>query len=247
MPTKPTSRSVSATKSRAQTKPTRELIFGDLWEYDPAPESADPKLKPRYQLFINGKFVAPKGGKLFPSINPGNEAKLCDIALAEASDVDAAFKAAHTAFTKGWSTMPGRERGKYLYRIARLLQDRARKFAVAETLDGGLGNDTYTIDQSGDVIVEEAGGGVDTIESSVTHTLETHVENLTLTGGADIDGYGNALDNILTGNSAANTLTGNAGNDTLDGKAGADILVAEFYQVGQGGRIGIPVATAFVL
>ena len=114
-----------------------ELIFGDLWAFDPAPESADPKLKPRYDLFINGKFVAPKGGKYFDSINPANERKLTEIALAGPGDVDAAYAAAQRAADGVWGKMPGRERAKYLYRIARLLQDRAREFAVAETLDGG--------------------------------------------------------------------------------------------------------------
>ena len=114
-----------------------ELIFGDLWAFDPAPESADPKLKPHYDLFINGKFVAPKDGKYFDSINPANERKLTEIALAGPADVDAAYAAAQRAADGVWGKMPGRERAKYLYRIARLLQDRAREFAVAETLDGG--------------------------------------------------------------------------------------------------------------
>ena len=112
------------------------LIFGDLWEYDPAPETADPKLKDRYDLFIGGKFVRPRSGKYFDSINPANERKLSEIALAGVADVDAAYAAAAKAFGP-WSALPGRERGKYLFRIARLLQDRAREFAVAETLDGG--------------------------------------------------------------------------------------------------------------
>jgi aldehyde dehydrogenase (NAD+) len=114
-----------------------ELIFGDLWAFDPAPETADPKLKPRYDLFINGQFVAPKGGKYFDSINPANEQKLAEIALATPADVDAAYAAAQRAYDGVWGKMPGRERAKYLFRIARLLQDRAREFAVAETLDGG--------------------------------------------------------------------------------------------------------------
>jgi aldehyde dehydrogenase (NAD+) len=114
-----------------------ELIFGDLWEYDPAPETADPKLKSRYELFIDGKFVAPQSGKYFDSINPANEQKLAEIALASTADVDAAYQAAQQAFQTTWGKMPGRERGKYLFRVARLLQDRAREFAVAETLDGG--------------------------------------------------------------------------------------------------------------
>ena len=118
-------------------RPAPELIFGDLWEFDPAPETADPKLKPRYDLFIGGEFVAPKSGKYFDTINPGNEQKLAEIALAGHEDVDAAYAAAQRAYDTVWGKMPGRERAKYLFRIARLLQDRAREFAVAETLNGG--------------------------------------------------------------------------------------------------------------
>jgi len=120
----------------ATTSSVPQLIFGDLWKYDPAPETADPKLKPRYDLFIGGKFVAPKSGKYFDSINPATEEVLAQIALANQADVDAAYQAAHKAFGP-WSRLPGTERGKYLYRIARLIQDRAREFAVAETMDGG--------------------------------------------------------------------------------------------------------------
>lgn len=133
--------SSSSVKKRAakpaKSRSDRELIFGDLWEFDPAPESADPKLKERYDLFIDGKYVAPKGRKYFDSINPANERKIASIAHAKAADVDLAYEAAKKAFDGGWGTMPGRERAKYIYRIARLLQDRAREFAVAETMDGG--------------------------------------------------------------------------------------------------------------
>ncbi len=125
-----------ATAARSQGGRRAGLIFGDLWAFDPAPETADPKLKPRYDLFIGGKFVRPRSGKYFDSINPANERKLAEIALAGAVDVDAAYRAAAAAF-RPWAALPGRERGKYLFRIARLLQDRAREFAVAETLDGG--------------------------------------------------------------------------------------------------------------
>jgi aldehyde dehydrogenase (NAD+) len=107
-----------------------------LWEYDPAPETADPKLKPRYDLFIGGRFTAPKSGKYFESINPATEEVLAEIALANQADVDVAYQAAQKAFAP-WSKLPGAERGKFLYRIARLIQDRAREFAVAETMDGG--------------------------------------------------------------------------------------------------------------
>jgi aldehyde dehydrogenase (NAD+) len=122
---------------RPQGRPAPKLIFGDLWEYDPAPETADPKLKPRYELFINGRWVAPASGRYFDSINPANETKLAEFALGGTADVDAAYRAAQRAFTTVWGRMPGGERAKYLFRIARLLQDRAREFAVAETLDSG--------------------------------------------------------------------------------------------------------------
>jgi aldehyde dehydrogenase (NAD+) len=116
--------------------PARELLFGNLWEFDPSPESASPNIDPRYGLFINGKTVAPRSGKYFASISPRNGEQLAEIAEAGAADVDAAYAAASQAFPK-WSRLPGAERGKYLFRIARLLQDRSREFAVAETLDGG--------------------------------------------------------------------------------------------------------------
>jgi len=118
------------------TSSVPQLIFGDLWEYDPAPESADPKLKSKYDLFIGGKFIPPRSGKYFDSINPATEEVVAQIALASQADVDAAYRAAQKAFAR-WSKLPGSERGKYLYRIARLIQDRAREFAVAESIDGG--------------------------------------------------------------------------------------------------------------
>ena len=108
------------------------------FEYAPAPESrALVKLKSEYWLFINGKWVAPKSGKTFTSTNPATEEKLAKIALAEKSDVDRAVKAASEAYRKVWSKLSATERGKYLYRIARILQERAREFAVLESLDNG--------------------------------------------------------------------------------------------------------------
>jgi len=121
---------------RPRRRPRAELLFGDLWEFDPAPETADPRLKARYDLFIGGRFVSPRSRRYFDSINPANERKLAEIALAGPADVDAAYAAAAGAF-RSWAATPGRERGKYLFRVARLLQDRAREFAVAETMDGG--------------------------------------------------------------------------------------------------------------
>ncbi|MEO5588414.1 MAG: aldehyde dehydrogenase family protein [Gemmatimonadaceae bacterium] len=130
------SRQASRNGNRARG-PVPQLIFGDLWDFDPAPETADPKIKPQYELFIGGKFVKPRSGKYFDSINPATEKIVSRIALANNEDVDAAYQAAKKAYDSTWSKMSGKERGKYIYRIARLLQDRAREFAVAETIDGG--------------------------------------------------------------------------------------------------------------
>ncbi len=116
----------------------RRLNFGDRWSYAPAPEASDYiKVRSRYQLFIGGKFVAPRSGKYFDSINPATEEKLAEIAEADAHDVDLAVKAARRAYSNTWSKIPGRERGKFLYRIARLIQEKSRELAVLESMDGG--------------------------------------------------------------------------------------------------------------
>jgi len=115
----------------------RALRFGARWEYAPAPETAPVKIEPRYELFIDGKFVPPHSGQYFDSINPATEEKLCEIARGDEQDVDRAVKAARRAFETVWSKMPGRERGKYLFRIARLVQEKARELAVLESMDGG--------------------------------------------------------------------------------------------------------------
>ncbi len=108
------------------------------FEYAPAPESTSiVNIKSEYGLFINGKFVAPKSGKRFATINPATEEVLSKVAYADLADVNLAVNAARSAFTKTWSKMPPAERGKYLFRIARILQERAREFAVLETLDNG--------------------------------------------------------------------------------------------------------------
>jgi aldehyde dehydrogenase (NAD+) len=106
-------------------------------EYAPAPEStAVLNLRSEYGLFINGEFVS-GGGRSFTTISPATEKTIATIATADEADVDAAVKAARRAFDRSWSTLSGRDRGKYLFRIARLLQERAREFAVAESLDNG--------------------------------------------------------------------------------------------------------------
>jgi Ca2+-binding RTX toxin-like protein len=94
-------------------------------------------------------------------------------------------------------------------------------------LTGGAGNDTYVIQNSTDTTVEAAGGGADTVQSSVTHTLAVEVENLTLTGSSAINATGNSLNNLLVGNTAANTLNGGAGADAMSGGAGDDTYVVD--------------------
>ncbi|WP_454915925.1 cadherin domain-containing protein [Xanthobacter sediminis] len=96
--------------------------------------------------------------------------------------------------------------------------------AGADTLAGGKGNDTYVVDNAKDKVAEKAGEGTDLVKSSVTHTLASNVENLSLTGSKAINGTGNTLANVIAGNGAANTLTGGSGNDILKGGAGNDKL-----------------------
>lgn len=108
------------------------------FEYAPAPEStAVVEIKPEYSLYINGKFVKAQGGKTFTTTNPSNESVLAKIAHASESDVNKAVSAARAAYIKTWSKLSPAERGKYLFRIARILQERAREFAVLETMDNG--------------------------------------------------------------------------------------------------------------
>ncbi|HEY1685809.1 MAG TPA: aldehyde dehydrogenase family protein, partial [Tepidisphaeraceae bacterium] len=122
----------------SQTQSPVRLNFSTDWSYAPAPESAGhAKIKDRYDLFINGQFVAPTEGKYFATTNPANEKKIADVGLASADDVDKAVKSARKAYEKVWSKMPASERGKYVYRIARIIQDRARELAVIESMDGG--------------------------------------------------------------------------------------------------------------
>jgi len=109
-----------------------------VWDYAPAPEARDiVKIRARYGLFINGEFVEPHSGRYFETINPANEEPLAEIAYADAEDIDRAVQAARRAYETVWGKLPGKERAKYLFRIARILQERSREFAVLESLDGG--------------------------------------------------------------------------------------------------------------
>ncbi len=106
--------------------------------YAAAPESSShAKIKKQYDLFIGGKWVKPSSGKYFDTINPATELKIAEIAEANASDVDLAVKSSRKAYDTVWSKLPAKERGKYLFRIARMIQERSRELAVIETMDGG--------------------------------------------------------------------------------------------------------------
>ncbi len=112
---------------------------GDLelgWDYAPAPETTPVVIEPKYGLFIDGAFRSPKSRKHFTSVNPATEEPLAEIADAGPKDVEAAVAAARAAFPK-WSRVKPVERAKYLFRIARRIQERARELAVLETMDGG--------------------------------------------------------------------------------------------------------------
>jgi len=109
-----------------------------IWDYSPAPESTDHiQLKDQYDLFINGQFNPAVDGKYFDTINPSNEKKIAEVAEAGKADIEKAVASSQKAYEKTWSKMHPKERGKYIYRIARLLQERAREFSVIETMDGG--------------------------------------------------------------------------------------------------------------
>jgi aldehyde dehydrogenase (NAD+) len=148
-------KAVKLSASRAVSVPTptvvplkdRRLTFGAKWDYAPAPEeSKNYVIAPRHELFINGRLVKPRSGKYFESLNPATEQTLTEIAAGNGADVDSAVKAARRAYDKVWSKLPGRERGKYLYRIARIIQEKSRELAVLESMDGGK-----TIKESRDV------------------------------------------------------------------------------------------------
>lgn len=109
-----------------------------MFEYAPAPESRSVvDIRPSYGLFVDGKFVDPIDGGSFKSVNPASEEVLAEIAEAGGEDVDRAVRAARKAYEKVWGPMPGRDRAKYLFRIARIIQERSRELAVLESLDNG--------------------------------------------------------------------------------------------------------------
>src|SRR5687767_9237207 len=128
---------MSKTKNKPRKNNTLKLKF-DTWQYAPAPESKSAAtINPQYDLFINGEWVKPSGNKYFDTINPATEEKLSEIAEANVADVDKAVASARKAYEKVWKKMPAKERAKYIFRIARMIQEKARELAIIETLDGG--------------------------------------------------------------------------------------------------------------
>lgn len=122
------------------TSPNSDLKFdfSSFWEYSDAPESSDKvTIKEKYGHFIDGKFVEPAKDRTFTTVNPSTEEALSEIAEGTSEDVDSAVKAARNAYNKVWSKLSGRERGKYIFRIARMIQERAREISIVESMDGG--------------------------------------------------------------------------------------------------------------
>ena len=129
--------SKQTTKAKVKSN-TIKLDFDTTWSYAPAPESKSAAtINKQYDLFINGGWQKPLTKKYFDTINPANEEKLSEVADAGAADVDKAVKAARTAYEKVWKKMPPKERAKYIFRISRMIQEKARELAIIETLDGG--------------------------------------------------------------------------------------------------------------
>ncbi|HLM75352.1 MAG TPA: aldehyde dehydrogenase family protein [Polyangiaceae bacterium] len=114
------------------------IVFGDAWNYAPAPEATDHvRIQPRYELFIGGAWRAPQSNKYFDTVNPATEEKLAEVAEANEADVDLAVRAAREAYDRYWSKLRPIDRGKYIYRIARAIQEKARELAIVESMDGG--------------------------------------------------------------------------------------------------------------
>lgn len=131
---------MAATKKNSNTKKsnTIKLKFDTSWQYAPAPENKkSATINKQYELFINGQWQKPLSKKYFDTINPANEEKLSKVAWANEADVDKAVKAARHAYENIWKNMPAKERAKYIFRIARIMQEKARELAIIESLDGG--------------------------------------------------------------------------------------------------------------
>ena len=131
-------KSIAPKKEQTQAKNNTVKLSFDTLSYAPAPESkSSAKIDAQYNLFINGKFVKSQSGQYYDTINPATEEKITSVAEGNAADVDLAVKAARKAYDGAWGKMPAKERSKYIYRIARMIQERARELSIIETIDGG--------------------------------------------------------------------------------------------------------------
>lgn len=130
---------MAVTKKKTVAKNnTIKLKFDTIWNYAPAPESKSAaSINDRYNLFINGQWQEPQSKKYFDTINPANEEKLAEVAEANEADVQKAVSAARYAYEKYWKKISPKERGKYIFRIARMMQEKTRELAIIESLDGG--------------------------------------------------------------------------------------------------------------
>jgi aldehyde dehydrogenase (NAD+) len=125
-------------KKPVRPKSIPALNFKTSWAYDPSPENTSHiSLEKKYGLFIGNKFVEPSTGKYYRTINPANENVIAEVAEAGNADIDRAVSSARDAYNRHWSRMKPADRGKYLFRIARLIQERAREFAIIESMNGG--------------------------------------------------------------------------------------------------------------
>lgn len=127
-----------ADAAEAARRPAAALEFGQAWEYAPSVETTDHvTIDPRYELFIGGRWVAPRSGTYFKTISPSTEEVLAEVAEANAEDVDLAVRAAREAYDRYWSKLRAADRAKYVFRIARAIQEKARELAIVETMNGG--------------------------------------------------------------------------------------------------------------
>ncbi|MDA8792490.1 aldehyde dehydrogenase family protein [Bacteriovoracaceae bacterium] len=127
---------VKTTKNTTKTK-TKSVKKGMIFNYAPAPESTKVEIQSKYNLYIGGEFVSPRTKKYIPCVNPANQKEISQIAVAGKEDVNIAVENARSAYENTWSKLTGTERAKYLFRIARIIQERSRELAVLETLDSG--------------------------------------------------------------------------------------------------------------
>ena len=159
------------------------------------------------------------GDTIIELANEGTDTVLSGASFTLASDLE------HLTLT-GTATIDGTGNAQNNILIGNVGANLLNGGAGADSMSGDAGDDIYAVDNVGDTVTENSAAGIDTVQSSITHTLGTNVENLTLIGATAINGTGNSLANVLTGNSAANTLTGGTGNDTYIVGAGDTVTEA---------------------